>query len=272
MTDKKDAYYFKHDSNAKDDPKCVLLIETLQLEGYGIFWVLIETLRDQPEYKYPLALLPAIARRYNSTIEKVKAVVFNFGLFEVENDDFFYSNSLKHRMIAWDEHKQKYIEAGKASGRARKQKAIERRSNIAQTSLELLDKNKLEENKKDTTTVDKSTDYIYFNLFELWNNTKGLRHSKLSMFPECVKSKHKRRIDLMGIPETKKAIENYCIVINSDEYYFNYVWPFWDFIWRGLDKFIDEAKPFDNFKRSTQFSNTEGDFDDIIKGMYRGER
>jgi len=46
----KNAYYFSHDSNAKDDPKCVLLIEQLGLEGYGIYWILIEILRDQPGY------------------------------------------------------------------------------------------------------------------------------------------------------------------------------------------------------------------------------
>ncbi len=94
----KDAYYFSHDSNAKDDPKCVLLIEQLGMEGYGIFWVLIETLRDQPEYKYPLALIPALARRYNTTSEKVKTVVMQYGLFEIENDEFFYSDSLNRRM------------------------------------------------------------------------------------------------------------------------------------------------------------------------------
>ena len=38
-TDKKDAYYFSHYSNAKDDFKCMLLIEELGLEGYGIFWI-----------------------------------------------------------------------------------------------------------------------------------------------------------------------------------------------------------------------------------------
>lgn len=99
---KKDAYYFPHDSNAKDDPKCMMLIEQLGLEGYGIFWVLVETLRDQPNYKYPVKLLPAIARRYNSTFEKVKTVVYNYGLFYVENDEFFFSNSLNERMNAMD--------------------------------------------------------------------------------------------------------------------------------------------------------------------------
>jgi hypothetical protein len=94
----KDAYYFPHDSNAKDDPKCILLIEQLGLEGYGIFWVLIETLRDQPEYKYPLKLLPALARRFNTTIDKMKLVVCNYGLFQVEDDEFFFSDSLMRRM------------------------------------------------------------------------------------------------------------------------------------------------------------------------------
>lgn len=95
---KKDAYYFSHDSNAKDDPKCMLLIEQLGLEGYGIFWVLVEILRDQSSNSYPINLLPAIARRYNTTHEKIKTVVFNYGLFIVEDDNIFYSESLNRRM------------------------------------------------------------------------------------------------------------------------------------------------------------------------------
>ena len=109
----KDAYYFPHDSNAKDDPKCVLLIEQLGLEGYGIFWVLIETLRDQPEYKYPLQLLPALARRYNTTAEKMKTVVQGYGLFEITEDEFFISPSLRERMLKYDEKKEKARMAAK---------------------------------------------------------------------------------------------------------------------------------------------------------------
>jgi hypothetical protein len=115
----KDAYYFSHDSNAKDDPKCVLLIEQLGLEGYGIYWVLVETLRDQPEYKYPISLLPAIARRYNSTTEKVKTVVFNYGLFEIQGDEFFYSESLLIRMQRLEDKRVKASIAGKISAQKR---------------------------------------------------------------------------------------------------------------------------------------------------------
>jgi hypothetical protein len=98
---KKDAYYFSHDSNAKDDPKCVMLIDQLGLEGYGIYWVLIELLRDQPEYKYPLLLLPAIAKKYNTTFEKVKAVVNAYGLFQIDENNFF-SFSFNERMKVID--------------------------------------------------------------------------------------------------------------------------------------------------------------------------
>ncbi|MCC5942987.1 MAG: DUF4373 domain-containing protein [Balneolaceae bacterium] len=94
----KDAYYFPHDSNAKDDPDCLVLIEELGLEGYGIFWVLVETLRDQKNFRAPLRILPPLARRYNTTAEKMKAVVVRYNLFQVDEDSFFYSDSLIRRM------------------------------------------------------------------------------------------------------------------------------------------------------------------------------
>ena len=113
-----DAYYFSHDSNANDDPKCVLLIEQLGLEGYGIYWVLIELLRDQPGYRYPLALIPAISRRYNTTNEKMKTVITNYRLFEIEDEEFF-SLSLMKRMEHLDSKRKQASFAGKKSAEAR---------------------------------------------------------------------------------------------------------------------------------------------------------
>ena len=120
---KKDAYYFPHDSNAKDDPKCVMLIEELQLEGYGIYWILIETLREQPDFRYPMKLIPALARRYFTTKEKMTAVIKGYGLFEIEDDEFFYSDSLLRRMQLVNEKREKAKLAGMKSGEARRAKA-----------------------------------------------------------------------------------------------------------------------------------------------------
>ena len=114
----KEAYYFSHDSNAKDDPKCVLLIEQLGLEGYGIYWVLIEVLRDQSSYKYPVALLPSLSRKYNTTFEKMKTVVYNYGLFTVDENDFF-SLSLMERMESYEHKRLMASKAGKRSAEIR---------------------------------------------------------------------------------------------------------------------------------------------------------
>jgi len=112
----KDAYYFSHDSNAKDDIKITMLIEEMGLEGYGIFWVLVESLRDQPNYKYPVKLLPSLARKYNSTFEKMKAVVLRYGLFNLEEVtdgmDVFFSNSLNRRMSLREDNKMRSRIAG----------------------------------------------------------------------------------------------------------------------------------------------------------------
>lgn len=114
----KDAFFFGHDSNAKDDPKIIQLIEEMGLEGYGIYWVLLELMRDQADYKYKLCLVPAIARRYNTTFEKVKSVITKYDLFVIE-DDTFYSIAFINRMSTWDEKKKKRSEAGKKGNEAR---------------------------------------------------------------------------------------------------------------------------------------------------------
>ena len=116
----KDAYYFPHDSNAKDDPKIIVLMEELGPEGYGIFWILIETLRDQPDYKADIRILPGLARRYNTTFDKMKSVVWNFGLFEIDDQKFFYSPSFHRRMSELDRKRELKRKAGKKSGEARR--------------------------------------------------------------------------------------------------------------------------------------------------------
>jgi hypothetical protein len=86
---KKDAYYFSHDANSQDDPKCMLLIDQMGMEGYGIFWALIEKLRSEKDYKLPINILPSLAKRWGTSKEKVETVVKNYSLFVVEHDEFF---------------------------------------------------------------------------------------------------------------------------------------------------------------------------------------
>lgn len=148
----KDAYYFSHDSNAKDDPKCVLLIEQLGLEGYGIYWVLIEILRDQPNYRYPIALIPSIARRYNTTTEKVKAVITGYSLFAVENDEFFYSESLDSRMLSYESKREKARAA--IVSRWEREKALPANTDVLRKNYECNTSKVKEKKVKESKTKD----------------------------------------------------------------------------------------------------------------------
>jgi len=114
----KDAYYFSHDANAKDDPKCVILIDELGLEGYGIYWMLIETLRAEPEYRAPLRMLKGLARKYNTSDEKVLTVISKYDLFS-RDEVYFWSESLLRRMSIYDDRRRKLQEAGRKGGQAR---------------------------------------------------------------------------------------------------------------------------------------------------------
>jgi hypothetical protein len=95
---KKDAYYFSHDANSQDDPKCMVLIDQLGMEGYGIFWALIEKLRSEKDYKLPISVCNSFAKRWGTSKEKVEAVVLKFNLFCIENDLIFFSERLKTSM------------------------------------------------------------------------------------------------------------------------------------------------------------------------------
>jgi hypothetical protein len=94
----KDAYYFPHDCNAIDDPKIMIMIADMGLESYAIYWILIEHLRQQPDFRSDISILKPLANRHGSTEAKFKTVVFTYDLFQIDNDVFFYSQSLINRM------------------------------------------------------------------------------------------------------------------------------------------------------------------------------
>jgi hypothetical protein len=150
----KDCYYFSHDSNAKDDPKCSMLIEQMGLNGYGIYWVLVETLRDQPNYRYPLVLIPVLARKYNTTLEQIKQVITGYGLFEVDADSQFFSWSLNRRMEKFEQIREINRQKGIKSGEARKQlpqgkgTVVEPQLNSGSTIAEQVKESKEKESKE----------------------------------------------------------------------------------------------------------------------------
>jgi hypothetical protein len=112
MNVKKDSYYFSHDANARNDVKCIRLRRELGLEGYGIYWCLIEMLREEPGHRLPVSNIEDIAYGLHTSKEKIEAVVVRYELFEVDDQDFF-SPRLLRSMQQYSEIKLKLSESGK---------------------------------------------------------------------------------------------------------------------------------------------------------------
>ena len=116
----KESYYFSHDSNARNDVKIIKLRRQLGLEGYGLYWCLIEMLRDTPEYKLPIDSIDDIAFNLHISKEKVETVINNYDLFTIDSD-LFFSERLIRNMEKYTESKKRLSEAGKAGMKNRYQ-------------------------------------------------------------------------------------------------------------------------------------------------------
>lgn len=94
MTNKKDAYYFPHFCNARHDRKIKRIRKELGPEGYGIFFMLLEILREQTDLRYPLEDVDLLADEIGSSEQKVKVVICNYKLFEIDEEQKFFSPKL----------------------------------------------------------------------------------------------------------------------------------------------------------------------------------
>jgi len=141
MKNDKDAFYFPHDDNAKDDPRTLKMIFEHGVEAYGIYWILLELLRPEREWKLAVDMLKIHAARYNTTYDKCLNVVENTGLFIVDDEGNFYSPAFTRRMKKIEQMREQKRMAGKRSGEARRAKSNEsndneQRSNSVQTEPE----------------------------------------------------------------------------------------------------------------------------------------
>lgn len=118
----KQSYYFSHDSNARNDVKIIKLRRQLGLEGYGLYWCLIEMLRDAPENKLPIDAVDDIAFSLNISKEKIETVINLYGLFTVDQSNFF-SQRLIRSMEQYKEIKLKLSEGGKKGMQTRYNKS-----------------------------------------------------------------------------------------------------------------------------------------------------
>ena len=110
---KSSTYYFSHDYNAANDTKILFLRHQLGMEGYGIYWYLIEQLANAGG-KLPLELIPVLAMQMHCTDVKVNGVLMNFDLFTIESGEFW-----SHRLQDHLDLRLKLSQSGRAGANNR---------------------------------------------------------------------------------------------------------------------------------------------------------
>lgn len=115
----KDAYYFSHDANARNDPKIIKMISVYGMEGYGWYWVIIEMLREQDNYKlsiYDQSDIDVIAFQTHSDLNTIQKYIDDcvkiFKLFK-KTKKYLWSASLLKRMKIMEEKRVKARKAAK---------------------------------------------------------------------------------------------------------------------------------------------------------------
>lgn len=114
----KDAYYIKHDCNSRRDIKIMAMLSEYGMAGYGMYWTIVEIMREQNNYKlkknkFLFAVLSKDLMCTPKESEKfIKSCIEDYDLL-VDSEDYIYSESLLRRMEKLDELKAKRSAAGK---------------------------------------------------------------------------------------------------------------------------------------------------------------
>jgi hypothetical protein len=88
---KKDAFYFPHFANARHDRKIKRVTKELGIEGYGIYFMLLEVLREQQDFRYPISDIDLLADEFGTSLAKVEVVLKKYDLFQIDECNNFFS-------------------------------------------------------------------------------------------------------------------------------------------------------------------------------------
>jgi hypothetical protein len=195
----KEAFYFPHFCNARHDRKIRRLRKELGTEGYGIYFMLLETLREQQDLMYPLDDLDLLAEEFGVSEAKVRVAICNYGLFEIDEEQKFFSPKMLIYLEPYFKMKEQRKVAGQKSADKRRgieisttvQQPFNDRSTKESKGNESKEKeSKVNEIKEEYSLVEMLSPYIadlgieYTNFYSYWSekNNKGKERWQVEKF------------------------------------------------------------------------------------------
>lgn len=207
---KKDSYYFSHDYNARNDFKCLFLRQQLGMEGYGIYWFLIESLAESGGL-LPLKIIPVLAMQMQVTETKVAGVINSFDLFEVTDNEFF--------SIRLNQHLEKRNSISTINSEKGKKSAELRKLNSSSTAVEpQFNKGKEKKEIKESKVFKKPTLIDVVEYFKINGYDSSLAERAFNFY-DCAEWKDSNgnevrnwKQKMQGVwfkPENKKPIQDF---------------------------------------------------------------
>jgi hypothetical protein len=170
----KDAYYFPHFCNARHDRKIKRLRKELGLEGYGIYFMLLETLREQQDLMYPIDDIDLLAEEFGTSEQKIRVVICNYELFQLDPEQKFFSPKMLIYLEPYFKMKEQRREAGLKS--AAKRLSSDRSTTVQRPF------NKVKESKEEESKEEKTDGFFVISfrdeLFNRWVNYKKEKKSR----------------------------------------------------------------------------------------------
>ena len=92
----KDTFYFSHDHNSRTDPKIKRLLARHGMQGYGIFWAIVEDLYNNANALQTDYETIAFDLRVDASV--VQSIIEDFNLFSFDGETL-WSASVERRLI-----------------------------------------------------------------------------------------------------------------------------------------------------------------------------
>lgn len=105
--------YIPHPSNCSKSSMITTLLIEEGHAAYGIYWMVLELLRDCPNYRIGNNTKSIAWSIHCTDLDLVARVLKNYGLFDVDADGLLFSPWLLDQMASYDDKKRRLQEAGR---------------------------------------------------------------------------------------------------------------------------------------------------------------
>jgi hypothetical protein len=105
--------YFPHKAGARNDPKLLKVFSKHRHTGIGIYWMLMEILRESEEFKYPIDSFEELAIQLFTQLDELQPIIDTFIRVNLiaSADGFIFSNGLTDNMKRMREKSEKAKES-----------------------------------------------------------------------------------------------------------------------------------------------------------------